>query len=317
MRLLINLAASVAAASFSARIAAPCPANTVPWPRGDGGTTCEPFAAAKKDALKWLRKNAPPSDLYNAATLFGTFGGVDGLDAGVAAVAANATLTAKARWPWARSVPRDVFWDYVLPYACANEPRTHWHGLLAKAVDPILQTLPSRASIADVAEAINGYGGNSSVWQRVGGVKFHSGQTPLIFDPVSTVALGYASCTGVSMTLIAALRVAGVPARLVGTPAWLGDPANGNHNWVEIWDGGAWRFWEGRPVGGGETLANPCDKWFCSAAKFPVNGSTKAYAARWDRHANESIYPLAWDPSNPDTPGVNRTDAYVGMCSRC
>ena len=311
MRCLIPLAAS--AAAVSVRIAAPCPAGTVPW--GDG--TCESFAAAKRDALKWLRKNAPPSDLRNAATLFGTPGGVDGLDAGVAAVAANATLTAKMRWPWAWGVPRDIFRDYVLPYASANEPRTHWHGLLAKAVEPILNALPRHATISDVAAAINGYGGNGSVWQNVGGVKFHSGQTPLIFDPVSTVAFGYASCTGVSTTYIAALRVAGVPARLVGTPAWLGDPTRGNHNWVEIWDGAAWRFWEGRPAGGGETLANPCDKWFCKAARFPVNGSTKVYAARFDRHSNQTVYPLAWDPSNLDTPGVDRTDAYVQMCSRC
>ncbi len=309
MRCLIILAASAAAASF---ITVPCPTNTVPWPRGDGGTTCEPFASAKKDALKWLRKNAPPADVRNAATLFGTPGGVDGLDAGVAAVAANATLTAKMRWPWAWGVPRDIFRDYVLPYASANEPRTHWHGLLAKAVEPILVALPRHASISDVAEAIN-----SEFWQNVGGVKFHSGQTPLIFDPVSTVAFGYASCTGVSTTYIAALRVAGVPARLVGTPAWLGDPAKGNHNWIELWDGASWRFWEGRPAGGGETLANPCDKWFCKAARFPVNGSTRVYAARFDRRANQSIYPLAWDPSNLDTPGVDRTDAYVQMCSNC
>ena len=309
MRCLIILAASAAAASF---ITVPCPTNTVPWPRGDGATTCEPFESAKKDALKWRRKNAPPADLRNAATLFGTPGGVDGLDAGVAAVAANATLTAKMRWPWAWGVPRDIFRDYVLPYASANEPRTHWHGLLAKAVEPILVALPRHASISDVAEAIN-----SEFWQNVGGVKFHSGQTPLIFDPVSTVAFGYASCTGVSTTYIAALRVAGVPARLVGTPAWLGDPLRGNHNWVELWDGASWRFWEGRPAGGGETLANPCDKWFCKAARFPVNGSTRVYAARFDRRANQSIYPLAWDPSNLDTPGVDRTDAYVQMCSNC
>ena len=204
-----------------------------------------------------------------------------------------------------------IFRDYVLPYASANEPRTHWHGLLAKAVEPILVALPRHASISDVAEAIN-----SEFWQNVGGVKFHSGQTPLIFDPVSTVAFGYASCTGVSTTYIAALRVAGVPARLVGTPAWLGDPAKGNHNWVELWDGASWRFWEGRPAGGGETLTNPCDKWFCKAARFPVN-ATKVYAARFDRRANQSIYPLAWDPSNLDTPGVDRTDAYVQMCSNC
>ena len=74
MRCLIPLAAT--AAAVSVRIAAPCPAGTVPW--GDG--TCEPFAVAKRDALKWLRKNAPPADLRNAATLFGTPGGVDGLD---------------------------------------------------------------------------------------------------------------------------------------------------------------------------------------------------------------------------------------------
>ena len=145
MRYLIPLAAS--AAAVSVRIAAPCPTNTVPW--GDG--TCEPFAVAKRDALKWLRKNAPPADLRNAATLFGTPGGVDGLDAGVAAVAANATLTAKMRWPWAWSVPRDIFRDYVLPYASANEPRTHWHGLLAKAVEPILVACGVQTPHQDVA----------------------------------------------------------------------------------------------------------------------------------------------------------------------
>ena len=145
MRCLIPLAAS--AAAVSVRIAAPCPAGTVPW--GDG--SCEPFSTAKRDALKWLRKNAPPADLRNAATLFGTPGGVDGLDAGVAAVAANATLTAKMRWPWAWSVPRDIFRDYVLPYASANEPRTHWHGLLAKAVEPILVACGVQTPRQDVA----------------------------------------------------------------------------------------------------------------------------------------------------------------------
>ena len=170
--------------------------------------------------------------------------------------------------------------------------------------------------MADVAEAINGYGGNSSVWQNVGGVKFHSGQTPLIFDPVSTVAFGYASCTGVSTTYIAALRVAGVPARLVGTPAWLGDPAKGNHNWVEVFEpaSGAWGFIEGKPAGGGETLADPCDKWFCSPAKA---AGTQFFAAQWSRATNASIYPMAWDVANLDVPGVDRTAYYQQACGAC
>ena len=223
------------------------------------------------------------------------------------------------RRPWAAAVPRDVFDDYSLPYACVNEPRTDWRALVGAAVDPVVDALPAGASLDDVIAAINGYGANASdsVWARLGGVVFKSSQTPLIYDPVSTAAFGYASCTGVSVTFVAALRAAGVPARLVGTPAWRGDPANGNHNWVELWDGASWRFWEGRPAGGGETLTNPCDKWFCKAARFPINGSTKVYAARFDRHSNQTVYPLAWDPSNLDTPGVERTDDYVTMCGRC
>ena len=76
---------------------------------------------ASDEALSWLRANAPPYDLENADTLFGAPGGVDGLEFGVAAVAANLTLDARAEHAWAAAVPQDVFNDYVLPYACANE----------------------------------------------------------------------------------------------------------------------------------------------------------------------------------------------------
>ena len=58
------------------------------------------------------------------------------------------------------------------------------------------------------------------------------------------------------------------------------------------------------------------DEYWVSADPSP-RVSTKVYAARFDRHSNQTVYPLAWDPSNLDTPGVDRTDAYVGMCSRC
>ena len=130
-------------------------------------------------------------------------------------------------------------------------------------------------------------------------------------------------CTGVSVTFVAALRAAGVPARLVGTPAWEGDPDNGNHNWVEIWretNGGEWSFVEAKPAGGGETLDNPCDKWFCNAAHFPAASGpnqTMVYAARFDRTENASIYPLAWDLANRDVPGVDRSADYYAMCSEC
>ena len=99
---------------------------------------------------------------------------------------------------------------------------------------------------------------------------------------MSTLAFGYASCTGVSIFFIDALRSVGIPARIAGTPAWNSVYTNGNHNWLEVWTGetDGWQFIEAAPAGGGETLTNPCDKWFCNPSKF-ANG-TQVFSARFD-----------------------------------
>jgi hypothetical protein len=59
--------------------------------------------------------------------------------------------------------------------------------------------------------------------------------------------------TGLRIFLIDALRSVGIPARLVGTPAWNNDPRNGNHNWVEVWVDSIseWQFIQAEPAGGG------------------------------------------------------------------
>ena len=44
----------------------------------------------------------------------------------------------------------------------------------------------------------------------------------------------------------------------------------------------------GRPAGGGETLTNPCDKWFCKAARFPVNGRPEGSTRRASTATGES-----------------------------
>ena len=68
------------------------------------------------------------------------------------------------------------------------------------------------------------------------------------------------------------------------------------------------------PAGGGETLADPCDKWFCSPAKA---AGTQFFAAQWSRATNASIYPMAWDVANLDVPGVDRTAYYQEACGAC
>ena len=112
-----------------------------------------------------------------------------------------------------------------------------------------------------------------------------------------------------------ALRAIGVPSRIAGTPAWNTVTENGNHNWIEVWtEEDGWRFIESAPAGGGETLSNPCDKWFCSPAKF--SNGTQVFAARFDQ-SSKVRYPMAWDLQNTQIPGEDRTATYQAACMAC
>ena len=285
-----------------------CPEWTITWP----GEPCQSNEDATAAATAFLSANLAPWDELNRATLF---------DGGIAVPTANLSLMARTRSAWAASVPRALFDEYVLPFASVNEPRTDWRQLFFGAVLPLVA---NATSLEAAATAVN-----AQVWAALGKpgqpIRFKSEQTPLIFDAFSTMAFGYASCTGISILYVNALRAVGIPARLVGTPAWNGNATNGNHNWVEAWlgeeegeegkgKGGGWHFVEGAPAGGGESFGNPCDKWFCSPAK--ANG-TSYYAAAFARGGATAVYPMAWDPANLGVPGVDRTDYYRAVCGAC
>jgi len=266
---------------------------------------CQDATEASRDALEFLQANMPPWDLLNNGTLQG----------GILGPTLNLSLAARQRYAWAAAVPRDIWLDWVLPYASVNEARSDWRQLLSSQLHPLVQNSSSQLeSLQDVAELVN-----SQLWSVLrpqGPIVFKSSQTPLIYDPMSTITFGYASCTGISLLLVDALRTVGVPARLVGTPAWHGVEADGNHNWVEVWLGaGGWSFIEGQPAGPGESFENPCDKWFCNPQHF--DGHTRSFAARFDRHSNDTVYPMAWDPANRHVPGVDRSHYYNRACGRC
>lgn len=244
---------------------------------------------------------------------------------------------------------KSTWLDYVVPYGLLNEGRSNWRALLSGPLMDLLDAY-NVTTIDDAVSLVNGYTNvNESVWtlfsQVCGSVRcssgsfhsspvsvrarawvcvclqdaivFKSSQTPLIYDPMSVLQFGYASCTGVSVLLVDALRSVGVPARVVGTPAWNGNASNGNHNWIEVYRGPdvGWSFIEPRPAGSGETLDDPCDKWFCNPSHFPSPNDTPVYAARFN--ATGVPYPMAWDPSNTAIPGVDRTSYYGSVCNAC
>jgi len=317
------MAVFLLSASSIVSAATPC----VPWPASSPGSppSCQPFQAAQAEALDYLRENMFPFDKPNADTLF---------EDGLAVPTAQIALTARTKFEWAASVPKQVWQDAVLPYAVVNEARTDWRKLLWDHVSPIVATAANSSSLADIFYLVN-----TKLWSTLGSfsgtksIVFRSEQTPLIYDPMSTMLYGYASCTGISLLLVDALRTVGVPARLVGTPAWHGEQKNGNHNWVEVWlginstiagagtSGDGWAFIEGAPAGGGEKLDSPCDKWFCNPAHFNHSG-TKVFSTKFDRtttagSAADDHYPMAWDLANHDIMGEDRSDLYEAACNAC
>lgn len=268
-------------------------------------------------AMAYLRANMLPSDRLQAPSLFGAGGLVD---AGV-----NVSIANRYTLPWAGvdTVPDAVFEEYVLPYANTNEARTSWRPLLKQALLPLVRNATfTAASVDEVVSIVNGYDGPESLWTALGSapIVFKSDQTPLIYDPMSVLLYRYASCTGVSILLVDALRSVGVAARLAGTPSWNGGSSiSNNHNWIEVYRGvqDGWSFIEAKPAGSGETLGNPCDKWFCNPAHM-ANG-TQVFAAAFSRHLPSSSirYPMAWDVRNDEVIGVDRTDYYQEACNAC
>jgi hypothetical protein len=250
---------------------------------------------------------------------------VDGLDFGVANYGTNLSLRVRTQYRWAADVEKNIYDEYVLPYANVNEGRSNWRELLLAAVQEIFAGYSIEEqdtwTVPDVVSIVNAnLWSNNTVLGK--SIVFKSSQTPLIYDAMSTLAFGYASCTGVSIFFVNALRSVGIPARVAGTPAWNNDASHGNHNWVEVYlagtgeneSQGGWAFIEAAPAGGGETLDNPCDKWFCNPSNFE-NG-TEVYAVRFNQRSAVR-YPMAWDLSNTAIPGDNMSRQYQSQCTAC
>mmetsp|Transcript_87882 Transcript_87882/g.273148 ORF Transcript_87882/g.273148 Transcript_87882/m.273148 type:complete len:318 (-) Transcript_87882:58-1011(-) len=275
---------------------------------------CVPRPEALALAKAFLLDNMPPIDIAN---------GLSRLDSAcchnsLVNSTLMAALDAKCHYKYAAAVPKDTWLNYVLPYASLNEPRVDWPTRFSSLFAPLV---PADASLEEAVIALNGA---NAIWSPPAGpISFQADRTPRIMDPFSVMAFGYSSCTGFSIYLVDALRAIGVPARVVGTPAWHGLPEKGNHNWVEVWTGAqcvdihrcseGWAFLEGqqtqsckyRPSG----WSPGC--WFCNAAQF--GNATKVYAAAWDRGLDR--IPLAWAPDYREVPGVDRSAWYRQVCA--
>lgn len=111
-----------------------------------------------------------------------------------------------------------------------------------------------------------------------------------------------ASCTGLSILLVDALRAVGIPARFAGTAAWHDD--RGNHSWTEVWIDGEWHFTEYYFVG----IDKP---WFLAdAGQATLGDRTHAIYAVSYRPTGE-WFPMVWNEDSRDVHAVEVNRSYV------
>lgn len=258
----------------------------------------------------------------------------DGLSNGILEPTVNISLYAKQHYHWTNNVPKDLYYEYVASFANVNEARTNWRPLFHDMVKPIIHDILKSKEGGTVKQVVAAL--NDQIWTIAASysnsesIIFRHGQTPLIYDPMSILIFGYASCTGLSIFLVNLLRTVGIPARLAGTAAWNNKEEDGNHSWIEFWSSddndendenggdvsGRWHIMESKPASGGnKDLDNPCQWWFCNEEKVK---DTLFWAARLDRKNSEGVvFPLAWDLENTDVAGEDRTAFMRELCSGC
>lgn len=177
---------------------------------------------------------------------------------------------AKDTVPWGKTLDTALFHGFVLPYAQANERREDWRTGFVERFLPLVARCPDPGAAARKL--------NETIFATL---KVHYSTQRKAADqcPSESIAQGKATCTGLAILLADACRACCVPARLVSV-RW--PHKAGNHTWVEVWDGAAWRF-----VGADEPDPAGLDRgWFTGDA---------AHSAAAD--AAHRIYAVSFAPT--------------------
>ncbi|MDX1680963.1 MAG: transglutaminase domain-containing protein [Akkermansiaceae bacterium] len=210
-------------------------------------------------------------------------------------------MQAREQFPWAAKVPEALFFNDVLPYAVLDEPRHPWRAEFLKLATPIVKDAKTAEEAAQLL--------NQHFFDKIG-VHYDTGRKRANQSPQESIEQGRASCSGLSIILVNACRAVGIPARAAGIPMW--PDKRGNHTWVEIHDGEAWRF-----TGADEYDAKGLDRaWFTQkAAEAQADRPLHAiYATSWEPKGTH--FPLPWNRLSQQVGAVNVTARYAAETER-
>jgi transglutaminase-like putative cysteine protease/predicted esterase len=205
-------------------------------------------------------------------------------------------LAARQTFPWAQQLSDELFLNDVLPYAILDETRERWRPVLHKLASEIVK---KSSTAADAAQALN------RELFKAANVRYSTARQKANQSALESMNSGLASCTGLSILLVNACRSVAIPARIAGIASWV--DRQGNHTWVEIWDGERWQF-----TGAAEYDANGLGRaWFAEPASRAVEGHVlhAVWASSWQRSADH--FPLAWKLDDHSVPAVDVTVRYA------
>ena len=182
----------------------------------------------------------------------------------------NAALAREAyeSAPWRGTVPDEIYREYILPYSSIAEYPDDWRPLFCEKFPPLVKGCKTTGEAAKIV--------NSRILGMLD-VRYDTRRDKPDQSPFHSMRIHMASCTGLAILQIDALRACGIPARFTGC-CWT--PIPGNHSWVEYYDEGTWHFCGDLEEG---KLVEPDRSWFTPYAgqADPSSPRTRIYAARW------------------------------------
>jgi transglutaminase-like putative cysteine protease/peroxiredoxin len=224
----------------------------------------EEYRSNVEEALKLAGENAsevekflssaPENQRKGAAFLVANLPSVYLVSADCETLLEHLTYSYKTKeiFDWAKEIPEEIFFSYVLAPIVTQEPLEKWRKYLFERIYPRVKGMKTAEGIALEI--------NRWCAQRAG-YKPTQARDQGVFE---TLKRGVGRCEELMILYIYAARSVGLPAREVSTPFW--STCDSNHAWVEVWCSGKWHY-----LGACEP-ANSLDKgWFSqSVTRAPL-----------------------------------------------
>lgn len=259
------------------------------------------LASPREDLLKATQQGAPAEQQAAIAFLVGNMPKSDLAKLTPDYLRANVAQAYQARneFPWGKDIPEDIFFNDVLPYASLDEARDDWRaGFLERFRKHV-------AGCKTASEALVKL--NAAIAKELG-VDYNTKRRAANQGPKESIESKMASCSGLSILLVDALRSVGIPARIAGTAMWT--TKQGNHNWVEVWlpEAKRWQFTEYYPDKEGLDHG-----WLISEAARAIPGSVVhgVYATSWKPTGKH--FPMVWDMESKQVHAVDITQRYIDL----